>query len=49
MPVYLRIFYIKRLNDLFKTQKKEHEKAMRQAKTRSKSTPKAKPPKMKRR
>ena len=38
MPVYLRIFYIKRLNNLFKNQKKEHEKAMRQANKRSKST-----------
>ena len=47
MPVYLRIFYIKRLQKLFDKQKKEHDKAMRQAK--SKSSGRSKPPKMGRR
>jgi hypothetical protein len=45
MPIYLRHFYIKRLDQLFKKQNKDHEAAMR--KTHSKS--KASPPKMRRR
>lgn len=37
MPVYLRTFYIKRLESIHAEQKKEHEKAMKQAKSRSKA------------
>ena len=40
MPVYLRTFYIKRIESIHKEQKKEHEKAMKQAKSRSKTAPK---------
>ena len=44
MPVYLRIFYIKKLSKLFKTQKEEHEKAMKKAKSQSRRSS-SKPPK----
>ena len=35
MPVYLRIFYLKRLNKHFEAKNKSHEEAMRKAKSRS--------------
>ena len=37
MPVYLRIFYIKKLERLFEEQKKGHEKAMKDARSKSRS------------
>ena len=40
MPVYMRTFYLRKLQKLFDSQTKEHEKAMRQAKTRSRGVPK---------
>ena len=43
MPVYLRTFYIHKLSKLFKKQKEEHEKAMRSAKSKSRTG--GKPPK----
>ena len=38
MPIYLRTFYILKMSRMFSDQKKEHEKAMRQQKARSKSS-----------
>ena len=37
MPVYLRIFYIKKLERLFEEQKKSHEKAMKDARSKQRS------------
>ena len=45
MPIYLRVFYIKKMSKMFKTQKEEHDKAMRKAKVNSKSRSRSKPPK----
>ena len=42
MPIYLRTFYILKMSKMFSDQKKEHEKAMRQQKARSKSSRPAK-------
>ena len=39
MPVYLRTFYIKRLQKIFDNQKKEHDKAVRQAKSKQSKSP----------
>ena len=41
MPVWLRIFYIQRINELNDAQRKEHEKHARAAKSRA---PRATPP-----
>ena len=38
MPVYLRTFYILKMSKMFKEQKKDHEKAMKKAQSRSKSS-----------
>ena len=38
MPVYLRGFYLRKMSKMFKDQKTEHEKAMKQASSRSKSS-----------
>ena len=38
MPVYLRTFYIRKMSKMFKDQKTEHEKAMKQASSKSKSS-----------
>ncbi len=48
MPIYLRTFYIKRLEGIHKAQKKEHDKAMKQAKSRSRANPPKKAPKFRR-
>ena len=40
MPVYLRIYHTKKLNELFDKERKSHEKAMRKAKS---SSPKRSP------
>jgi hypothetical protein len=40
MPVYLRTFYIKRLQKIFDNQKKEHDKAARKAKAAQSKSPK---------
>jgi len=39
MPVYLRVFYIKKLQKIFSERNEDHEKAMRQARSRSSSKP----------
>ena len=36
MPVYLRVFYIKKLEKIFKERNNEHDKAMKQARSRQK-------------
>ena len=46
MPVYLRTFYILKMSKMFKDQKKEHDKQLKKAHSRSKSTPRSKVPKM---
>jgi len=38
MPIYIRTFYIRKMSKMFKDQKTEHEKAMKQAQSRSKSS-----------
>ena len=38
MPVYLRTFYIRKMSKMFSDQKKEHEKAMKKQKARSRSS-----------
>ena len=38
MPIYIRTFYIRKMSKMFKDQKAEHEKAMKQAQSRSKSS-----------
>ena len=48
MPIYLRTFYIKRLEGIHKAQKKEHDKAMKKAKSRSRANPPKKAPKFRR-
>ena len=40
MPVYLRVFYIKRLNKFFKDKNKAEQDAMKKAKSKSASRPK---------
>ena len=44
MPVWLRIFYIQRINELNKSQRDESEKQMRAAKSKN---PRATPPRLK--
>jgi hypothetical protein len=44
MPVWLRLFYIKNINEVHKKDKKSHEKAMREARSKSR----AKPPRVRR-
>ena len=45
MPVYMRTYYIRKLNKLFEDQNKEHEKAMKKMQSKSRASA----PKMKRR
>ena len=43
MPVYMRLYYIRKLNKLFEDQNKEQEKAMKKMQSKSRvSTPKTK-------
>ena len=49
MPVYLRTFYIKRLQKHFKEQKKEHDKAMKKSKSNARRPSPKKPPRISRR
>jgi len=35
MPVYLRVYYIRKLSKMFADEKKQHEKQMRQIKSKS--------------
>ena len=49
MPIYLRSFYIRRLSKLFKDQKKEHDKQIKKAQSRTRSAPRPKAPKIRRR
>ena len=49
MPIYLRNFYIKRLQKLFDSQKKEHDKAMRKSKASQKSPNRSSAPRSRRR
>jgi hypothetical protein len=39
LPVYLRVFFIRKLQKIFDDQKKEQDKAAKAAKSRSRSTP----------
>jgi len=39
MPVYLRIYHTKKLNELFEKESKSHEKAMKKAKSQSSKRP----------
>ena len=48
MPIYLRTFYIKKLEAIHKHQKQEHDKAMKDAKSRSRAKPPKKAPKFRR-
>ena len=43
MPVYMRTFYLRKLQKLFDSQKKEHEKAMKKARKSSPKSPKIRP------
>ena len=47
MPIYLRLFYMRKINHIFTEQNKAHEKAMKEARTKQ-SANRAKPPKIKR-
>ena len=38
MPTYLRTFYLRKMSKMFKDQQKEHEKAMKKAQSRSRSS-----------
>ena len=49
LPIYLRVFYIKRLQKHFKEQKKEHDKAMKKSKANAKRPSPKKPPRISRR
>ena len=49
MPIYLRTFYIKRLQKLFDSQKKEHDKAMRKSQAKNKSPKRPNVPRSRRR
>jgi hypothetical protein len=39
MPVYLRLFYIRKINHIYTEQTKAHEKAMRDAKSKQSKKP----------
>ena len=47
MPVYLRLFYLRKINHIFTEQKNAHEKAMKEAKSKQTAN-RAKSPKFKR-
>jgi hypothetical protein len=49
MPVYLRTFYILKMSKMFKDQKKEHDKQIKKAQSRSKRSGSPKVPKTRRR
>ena len=49
LPIYLRVFYIKRLQKHFKEQKKEHDKAMKKSKANARRPSPKKPPRISRR
>jgi hypothetical protein len=49
MPIHLRVFYIKKLEETFKNQRKEHEKAMKQSRTKAPRVSKPRMPRIRRR